>query len=178
LLKSFLYNAVLKAGIISGSLSLAGDCVAQAFANRGVHDATYDPLRMSRMLTYGLFFYGPLQHYWYRALDRSFPGRTVGNFLCKVTANQVLLAPIVIGAVFAWNLGLQGRSKEWPDKMKNDFFPTMFAGWKFWIPAASINFIAVPLQQQVLYMSACGVVWTALLSSSSAKNVHRTEKFA
>ena len=42
------------------------------------------------------------------------------------------------------------------------------AGWKFWVPAASVNFLVVPVQHQVLYMSACGVLWTAYLSHSSA----------
>ena len=41
------------------------------------------------------------------------------------------------------------------------------AGWKFWVPAASINFYFVPLQHQVLYMSCCGVLWTAYLSYAS-----------
>ena len=42
------------------------------------------------------------------------------------------------------------------------------AGFKFWIPAASINFYAVPLKYQVLYMSTCSVLWTAYLSATSA----------
>lgn len=125
------------------------------------------------MFSFGLLFYGPFQHFWYRALDRSFSGRTVTNFLCKVSANQLVLAPIVISAVFAWTLALQGKSSELPDKMTNHFLPTLFTGWKFWVPAASINFVAVPLQHQVLYMSLCGVVWTAILSSSSAKVDHK-----
>ena len=37
------------------------------------------------------------------------------------------------------------------------------------MPAASVNFALVPVQHQVLYMSCCGVVWTAMLSSSSAR---------
>jgi hypothetical protein len=45
------------------------------------------------------------------------------------------------------------------------------AGWKFWVPAASINFCLVPLQRQVLYMSCCGMLWTAYLSYVSTVNV-------
>ena len=45
--------------------------------------------------------------------------------------------------------------------------PPPCAGWKFWVPAASINFWLVPLAHQVLYMSCCGVLWTAYLSYSS-----------
>lgn len=47
--------------------------------------------------------------------------------------------------------------------------PPSCAGWKFWVPAASINFWLVPLRHQVLYMSTCSVLWTAYLSYSSNK---------
>ena len=135
----------------------------------GTSTSVYDPARAARMGTFGLFFYGPYQHYWYRALDRAMPARNIPNFIAKVSLNQLCLAPLVIAAVFAWNLGLQGKISEWNEKTKRDFVPTILTGWKFWVPAASINFLAVPLPHQVLYMSGCGVVWTGYLSYSSAK---------
>lgn len=36
------------------------------------------------------------------------------------------------------------------------------------MPAASVNFVLIPLPQQVLYMSCCGVLWTGYLSYSSS----------
>lgn len=163
-------NPVLKAGLISGSLSLAGDLIAQVLTNKdkGSGAATYDAARAARMGSFGLFFYGPYQHYWYRALDRAMPVRNMQNFLGKVTLNQLCLAPIVIAGVFAWNLALQNKIKELPNKTRDHFVPTLVTGWKFWVPAVSVNFLAVPLQHQVLYMSLCGVVWTGYLSYSSA----------
>jgi hypothetical protein len=41
---------------------------------------------------------------------------------------QVALAPVVISAVFAWNLALQGRLGGWPAKVQQDFVPTMLTG--------------------------------------------------
>jgi hypothetical protein len=41
-------------------------------------------IRGARMFTFGLFFYGPYQYWWYRTLDRSFRARTVANFAAKV----------------------------------------------------------------------------------------------
>ena len=118
--------------------------------------------------------------------------------MTKVALNQLCLAPVVIAGVFAWNLAMQGQLVEWPRKAQADFMPTLLNGWKFWVPAASINFTLVPLQQQVcargggagrwcavvaqeadalllaraaqvLYMSCCGVLWTGYLSFSSAQ---------
>jgi hypothetical protein len=80
------------------------------------------------MGTFGLGFYGPYQHYWYAALERSLPARTVANFALKVLLNQLCLAPVVIGSVFAWNLALQQRLPEWPAKVKQDFVPTLLNG--------------------------------------------------
>ena len=123
--------------------------------------------RAARMGLFGLLFYGPYQFWWYGLLDRSFPGRSTQAFASKVTLNQVALAPVVLAAVFAWNLVPLGRGAEWPAKVRRDLLPTMVNGWKFWVPAASVNFWAVPLEGQVAYMSACGLLWTAYLSYSS-----------
>ena len=170
-LQSFLNNPVLKSGLISGSLSIVGDLIAQLLSMRDHPSGTipYDAVRAARMGTFGLLFYGPYQHYWYRALDRAMPVRNAQNFIAKVAANQLSLAPIVITAAFAWNLALQVQIKDFETKCKRDFVPTLNTGWRFWIPAASVNFLAIPVQHQVLYMSACGVVWTAYLSYFSAK---------
>ena len=53
-------------------------------------------------------------------------------------------------------------------KLRRDFVRTMINGWRFWVPAATINFKLVPLQYQVLYMSTCGMLWTGYLSYQSA----------
>ena len=87
----------------------------------------------------------------------------------QVALNQLVLGPVVVSAVFTWNLSWAGRLRELPDKWHRDTLPTLRKGWAFWVPASSINFAIVPLQYQVLYMSACGIVWTTILSAASAK---------
>eukprot|EP00884_Botryococcus_braunii_P019048 jgi/Botrbrau1/5827/Bobra.0366s0011.2 len=86
----------------------------------------------------------------------------------KLGANQLLLGPVVLTAVFTWSLAFQGQLEKLPGKLKRDLFPSISNGWKFWIPAASINFLLIPLPYQVLYMSTCGVFWTAYLSYSAS----------
>lgn len=165
----WLTHPVFKAAYTSGSLSLAGDLVAQLYSKQSRHaggeSIAWD--RSARMGTFGLFFYGPYQHWWYGLLNRRWPLRTASHFLTKVTLNQVALGPVVTTVVFTWNLLLQQRSSEIPEKLRHDLVPTMVNGWKFWVPAASINFWVIPVQSQVLYMSVCGLLWTAYLSYSS-----------
>lgn len=71
----------------------------------------FDLVRLGRMGLWGFLFYGPYQHYWYRALDKQWPGRTTANFAIKVGMNQLCLAPVVLLSVFAWNLTMQVRTR-------------------------------------------------------------------
>lgn len=42
------------------------------------------------MASFGLLFYGPLQHRWYGLLASRFPGTSTGNFLSKVRHSGLL----------------------------------------------------------------------------------------
>jgi len=176
-----------KSTLTATSLGMTGDLVAQGLGryNRvktmkaDGQDTSDVPLldvkRFFKMATFGFFYYGPLQGVWYPALDRVFPmDRTLGMaknlfpFGMKVTLNQLLLGPMVVPVVFAWTLILEKQMHRIPEKIKNDTWPTLMKGWKFWVPAACINFSIVPLQYQILYMSSCGIFWNAILSAASA----------
>ena len=40
--------------------------------------------RSARMGTFGLFFYGPYQHWWYGLLNQQWPLKSTSHFLTKV----------------------------------------------------------------------------------------------
>ncbi|KIZ03148.1 hypothetical protein MNEG_4812 [Monoraphidium neglectum] len=160
-----------------------GDLLAQLLAaqhakSSGGDAASWDALRTLRMFGFGLAWYGPYQFYWYNLLDWAMPVKNTANFVTKVVLNQVALAPVVLAVVFSWNLALTGQAGGIPEKIQRDLVPSMVNGWKFWIPAASINFWAIPVDKQVLYMSCCGVLWTAYLSYASANVVGRQRQDA
>eukprot|EP01025_Chloroclados_australasicus_P018044 TRINITY_DN19311_c0_g2_i1.p2 TRINITY_DN19311_c0_g2~~TRINITY_DN19311_c0_g2_i1.p2 ORF type:complete len:203 (+),score=16.22 TRINITY_DN19311_c0_g2_i1:83-691(+) len=159
-------NGVLKAGVTSGSLSALGDCIAQVIQRQ---ERDYEWQRTLRMFGFGFLFYGPYQYWWYRALDMWFPTHTTSSFLAKVALNQTVLGPIVVGTIFIWTLSLTGKWSEIPQKLERDLAKTVMNGWKFWVPAACINFYVIPLTWRVFYMSWCGVVWAAYLSVVSQK---------
>ena len=66
---------------------------------QGINLAKLDAQRCARMFSFGLLFYGPYQHWWYRALDRTWGAKTTGNFVTKV------------GRPVSSCTGLQGRSQ-------------------------------------------------------------------
>eukprot|EP00884_Botryococcus_braunii_P019047 jgi/Botrbrau1/5826/Bobra.0366s0011.1 len=166
-------NPLAKSALTCAATSFMGDLLAQALTNaKGKYAKAmakdFEWARALRMTGFGLCFYGPYQHWWYRFLEQKYPGRSVPAFLIKLGANQLLLGPVVLTAVFTWSLAFQGQLEKLPGKLKRDLFPSISNGWKFWIPAASINFLLIPLPYQVLYMSTCGVFWTAYLSYSAS----------
>jgi hypothetical protein len=46
----------------------------------------------------------------------------------QVAANQLLLGPITLSTVFAYNLALLGKAHAIPDKIRNDLYPTIQNG--------------------------------------------------
>ena len=76
----------------------------------------------------------------------------------QVALNQLCLAPLTISVAFAWNLVLTGKADQLPAKLRADFLRTMLNGWRFWVPAATVNFVAVPLKYQVLGQRPLGLL--------------------
>ncbi|KAF5960978.1 hypothetical protein HYC85_002187 [Camellia sinensis] len=92
------------------------------------------------MTSYGFLLYGPGSYAWYQFLDHCMPKQTVENLVLKVLLNQIILGPIVIAVVFAWNNLWQGKISELPNKYKKDALPTLFFVFRFWIPVSVLNF--------------------------------------
>ncbi|PPS10957.1 hypothetical protein GOBAR_AA09686 [Gossypium barbadense] len=107
---------------------------------KGVQDimpsviSDHDWLRALRMTSYGFLLYGPGSYAWYKYLDHCLPHQTPQNIMLKVLLNQIVLGPCVIGVVFAWNNLWLGKLSELPNKYQKDALPTLFYGFRFWIP--------------------------------------------
>ncbi|CAA0813307.1 Peroxisomal membrane 22 kDa (Mpv17/PMP22) family protein [Striga hermonthica] len=177
------YNFPLKESATAASLVLAGDTIAQVRQKWVKHKASvtsaedfkdiisslfseHDWIRALRMTSYGFLLYGPGSHAWYQYLDHCMPKKNVTNLMTKVLLNQIVLGPTVIGVIFAWNNLWLGKLAELPNKYQKDALPTLFYGFRFWIPVSLLNFWAVPLQTRVAFMSMASVFWNFYLSST------------
>lgn len=190
-------GAIFKSAVTCASLGVVGDAIAQsmnkkasaaaaaaaaASSSGGKQNAAsapaaatgYDFARTARQCAYNFVFYGPLQHFWYAALAAKLPmaanaglAANFSPFAIKVFLNQAVLGPIVVSTFFAWSMSLQGQMSAYFPKLERDMYPTLKRGWKFWIPAASVNFAVVPVRFQVLYMSCCSIVWNYILSQAA-----------
>uniref|UniRef100_A0A1J3EMG0 Protein SYM1 n=1 Tax=Noccaea caerulescens TaxID=107243 RepID=A0A1J3EMG0_NOCCA len=183
------YRFPLKQAVTAGALTFTGDTIAQisgrwnkkrAALKQSASDkldeeewwnilAEHDWVRALRMSSYGLFLYGPGSYAWYQFLDYSLPKPTATNLVLKVLLNQVVLGPIVIGVIFAWNNLWLGKLSELGNKYQKDALPTLLYGFRFWIPVSILNFSVVPLQARVAFMSMGSVFWNFYLSSAMSK---------
>ncbi|XP_052179083.1 uncharacterized protein LOC127792581 [Diospyros lotus] len=183
----------LKQAATAASLALTGDTIAQlqhrwvsakalqqnsdshSHPDSSIKDvmtnllSDHDWLRALRMTSYGFLLYGPGSYEWYKYLDHCMPKQTVNNLLMKVLLNQIVLGPSVIAVVFAWNNLWQGKLSELPNKYKKDALPTLFFGFRFWIPVSLLNFWIVPLHSRVAFMSMGSIFWNFCLSSTMSK---------
>ncbi|CAA7055829.1 unnamed protein product [Microthlaspi erraticum] len=183
------YRFPLKQAVTAGALTFTGDTIAQisgrwnkkrAALQHSASDkldeeewwsilAEHDWVRALRMSSYGLLLYGPGSYAWYQYLDYSLPKPTATNLVLKVLLNQVVLGPIVIGVIFAWNNLWLGKLSELGNKYQKDALPTLLYGFRFWIPVSILNFSVVPLQARVAFMSMGSVFWNFYLSSAMSK---------
>nr|GMD92778.1 protein SYM1 [Ipomoea batatas] len=180
------YRFPAKQAITAGSLAVTGDTLAQLrdrwVKNKdalprspqfqdvmGILLSEHDWLRTLRMASYGFLLYGPGTFAWYKYLDHCMPKPTVQNVFTKVLLNQVILGPCVIAVVFAWNNLWLGKLSELPNKYRRDALPTLFFGFRFWIPVSVLNFWVVPLQARVAFMSMASIFWNFWLSATMSK---------
>ncbi|KAL4378313.1 hypothetical protein GQ457_02G010550 [Hibiscus cannabinus] len=177
----------LKQAVTAASLALTGDTIAQLNdrwrkRKQSISDSSdtskdimssvishHDWLRALRMTTYGFLLYGPGSYAWYKFLDNCLPHQTAQNIMLKVLLNQIVLGPCVIAVVFAWNNLWLGKLSELPNKYQKDALPTLFYGFRFWVPVSLLNFWVVPLQARVAFMSTGSIFWNFYLSSTLSK---------
>lgn len=155
----------LTAFVIVGS----GDLGAQGMENlRGTnHTVGLDWLRVARFGAIGLFG-APWSHYYFSYLDYYLPP-TVQPFtrrtFLKVFIDQFIQAPILL---FLMISGLSLLAMEGLDGVKKDirdsFWTSLVANWKFWLPASFLNLAFVRPELRVLFLNCGFLVWIIILS--------------
>ncbi|XP_043483357.1 mpv17-like protein 2 [Leptopilina heterotoma] len=124
----------------------------------------YDFNRTKNMLTVGLL-QGPFHHYFYRFLDKNFPGKKIFSIFKKTMLDQMISSPSCL-AIFFCGHGLLERKSltEINMEMRQKFFHTWKVDWCFFPPAQIVNFLFVPLQYRVIYINAITVIFDIFLS--------------
>ncbi|GAX22362.1 peroxisomal membrane protein 2 [Fistulifera solaris] len=147
----------------------SGDLCAQGVEHlRGTnHSASVDWLRVARFGAIG-FFGAPWSHYYFSFLDHYLPPTekpfTRRTFV-KVLIDQFIQAPILLllmisGLSLLQLNGIEGVKKS----VRDTFWTSLVANWKFWITASFINLAFVRPEFRVLFLNCGFLIWIIILS--------------
>lgn len=160
--------------ISSGLVSGFGDLICQSLT-QSVNSSdgsrrsfltweTWDAARTGRFATIGTIWIGPVLHYWYGGLTRTFPNNT----MVRVALDQIVFAPIFLTMFLTWLWKWEGDTLEnIPSRLTESVPGIVAANWSLWVPAQGLNFKFVPANYQVLFSNFVALIWNAYLSYAS-----------
>ena len=165
-------------------LAVVGDAIAQ----RAGGDAPYDRPRAASFVLFDAAYRGGFQHVAFpwivdncrgdtlqaTAFGLSLSGPFTDNLAAAIECtafNQLLVVPIVYYPLFFSVTGaVQGLTvSESIERAKGSFVHLTLRNWKFWIPAQVAQFACLPLELQVPYTCAMGLVWNIILSMAAGR---------
>lgn len=158
-----------------------GDIIEQNLSNyRNGTKNPWNPVRTAKLATFGFVMAGPLNHYWYKILDKTIPSKSMVNNVQKMIIDQVVFAPIIVTTFFASmnfmnggsvkvtsifaNLLLTPLLQDLQTTLENKFLHTMKMNYTVWPAAQLFNFVFIPPHQRVGYVAVILLGWNAYLS--------------
>jgi len=147
----------------------AGDMAVQQITRyrhhkQGGSRVKHDWIRTGRLTLIGLCL-GPLNHGWYRFLDRAYPSIQAAAIGKKILLDQIIASPLLI-VFFLTGSGLMQKQtlSECGEEIRNKFITIYKADWLIWPAAQTINFLFLPPQYRVLYVAMVTLFYDGFLS--------------
>ena len=94
----------------------------------------------------------------------------------KVLLNQFAVIPLVYMPLFLAFTGLVSGldlNQAWA-RAQSLYFPLLKRNWFFWVPMQFLQFLVIPSELQIPFLSAASVVWTVILSSIGSSSAPPT----
>ena len=136
---------------ITIGLSGTGDLLQQNYEMFRKRQSVWDRTRTRNICLSGSVV-GPTCHFWYKLLDRVFPGKTIKIVCKKVLVDQVIFSPINI-SMFLIIMGIveSASMKSVLKDLREKGLQLLKAEWIVWPPAQMVNFMFVSPKYRVLY---------------------------
>nr|GMD91981.1 PXMP2/4 family protein 2 isoform X2 [Ipomoea batatas] len=167
--------------ISSGILWAIADVVAQSISistakkrlliSGSNKELTMDRKRVGITCMYGIGFFGPLGHFWYKGLDQFIKLRfrlqpnSLQFLATKVAVDILVFGPLNLLLFFTYMGFSMGKSaSQVKETIKRDFLPALALEGSVWPLAQAVNFRYVPVQYQLLYVNVFSLLDSAFLS--------------
>uniref|UniRef100_A0A3Q3FBA2 MPV17 mitochondrial membrane protein like n=1 Tax=Kryptolebias marmoratus TaxID=37003 RepID=A0A3Q3FBA2_KRYMA len=134
-----------------GCLFSGGDLVHQLMA----HKDHIDWKHTRNVAIVAITFHGNFNYFWLRALERRFPGKSVGMVFRKLLLDQSFASPLATSVFYTGVSFLEGKEDVFED-WREKFFNT----WRF------LNFVLMPLHMRTAFMGCCAFLWASFLCFS------------
>ncbi|XP_046357976.1 mpv17-like protein 2 [Haliotis rufescens] len=170
--RSFSKHLLLTNIATYSSLLALGDCFVQHIEHHaeGGEKQPYNYHRTGRVFILGVAM-APLNHVWYKVLDRVITGTGGKVAAKKILAEQFSAAPFFLTAYITGIGALERKSgHEIYQELSDKFLFIYLVDWFVWPPAQFINFYFLPTQYRVAYVSVLTLCWNCFLSYVKHKN--------
>ncbi|XP_064644178.1 mpv17-like protein [Lineus longissimus] len=147
--------------LLSNMAIVAGLYCAGDVTQRTVMRVDYDWRATARIATISCVSC-PASFYFYKALDKYLPGRSLRVVMLKVTIDGLVMTPPLLAAFFIGNSILEGQEDifaECKEKALTAYIADIF----FWLPVQTANFFLIPPHLRVVYMSFAALGWSTIL---------------
>lgn len=174
-----------------GALALAGDVIAQSLLSevrpRSFPPEDWDEVRTAAFVAFGGIYTGGVQHFIFGFLNATFDEALVRLALAQFFFIPFCYYPTFLFMVPALRAGWEsedGFGSEEANLRREELFSETFSkipstlqrNWLFWLPVQFVQFNFVPVDLQVTYCAAFGVIWNAILSWSTSSSASTAEK--
>ncbi|KAL6476433.1 hypothetical protein MHYP_G00149320 [Metynnis hypsauchen] len=144
-----------------GCLFAGGDLVHQYLA----HPDHIDWRHTRHVAIVALSFHGNFNYFWLRALERQFPGRSLGMVLRKLVLDQSFASPLATSVFYTGVSFLEGKEEIFED-WRAKFFNTYKTGLMYWPFMQFLNFVLMPLYLRTAFMGCSAFLWATFLCFS------------
>jgi len=146
--------AVVTNTVTSAGMTLLEDVSCQVFEAKHSKLKDQDERGLDHTRTKGMVLAtvicGPFVHYWYRFLDRKFPGKSA-RAIAKKCVTDVSISPLYFSVFTSTLVAYKGGSGEQIAHEIKQKIPIMFMiDWLLWLPLQAVNFKLLPPHYRVI----------------------------
>ena len=155
------------AGLIVGTKAVGSDLTAQIYEQAGNESFEMDVVRNMKFTAFCFFYVGSFQHWVYNVVfPRLIPGTGLLVALKMSLLDNGFYSPFVyMPAYYSTKAMFAGQSPvEGLKEYRENGAEVLKALYSVWIPAQFINFLLMPPQYKIMYITVVGFFWEVILS--------------